>query len=156
MELVCARIFFLLVFKKMLLFIKNPVFYFSKKKNSKFFGKRNSFLFIKQEKKMGKFLLEKALNYDKKFLKKSFFFTEHLIFQNFFMNLISNFSTKLLYKNHFFDSLTPVAIFYSFWPRNKPFNCIDIGSGGGFPGLILSLLFPGFFFLFTRLYPKKD
>jgi len=101
------------------------------------------------------FFINKVQIQEKNFLTKSFFFTEHLIFQNFYMNLISYFSTKVLYKNHFFDSLTPVAIFYSFWPRNKPISCIDVGSGGGFPGLVLSIFFPAFFFCLFDSINKK-
>mmetsp|Transcript_15991 Transcript_15991/g.32855 ORF Transcript_15991/g.32855 Transcript_15991/m.32855 type:complete len:251 (+) Transcript_15991:2941-3693(+) len=138
----------------MLVFIKTFLKFSSKPKDFKIQGKNVLSLMCKK-KTFGFFFPSKTKEYNRNFFKKSFLFIEHLIFQNFYTNLISNSSTKKLYKNHFFDSLTPVVIFFSFWPRKKFKNCIDIGSGGGFPGLVLSFFFPNFFFCLIDSVSKK-
>mmetsp|Transcript_56005 Transcript_56005/g.114472 ORF Transcript_56005/g.114472 Transcript_56005/m.114472 type:complete len:251 (+) Transcript_56005:1109-1861(+) len=97
----------------------------------------------------------KIKNSPEQFSKKSFFFIEHLIFQNFYTNLVSKSSINFLYKNHFFDTFTLVSVFYSFWPRNGSKRCIDIGSGGGFPGLPISFFFPHLFFCLLDSKSKK-
>ena len=50
-----------------------------------------------------------------------------------------------MYKKHIFDSLSIATVFKSFWLTDDVLNCIDFGTGGGFPGLLLSIAFPEIF-----------
>lgn len=61
-----------------------------------------------------------------------------LIEWNKFMNLTGITEEKEVYLKHFYDSLTIVKVI----DLNKQANLCDIGTGAGFPGLVLKILFP--------------
>ncbi len=77
--------------------------------------------------------------------RKLFFISEHIFFRNSYTNIISKPTTNILYKKHIFDSLSISSIFKSFYSNKKTKYCIDFGTGGGFPGLLLSIFFPRVF-----------
>lgn len=63
---------------------------------------------------------------------------ELLINWNQKINLTSIVDKKEVYLKHYYDSATIVKII----DLNRPYSLCDIGSGAGFPGIILKILFP--------------
>ncbi|AFP65704.1 glucose inhibited division protein B (nucleomorph) [Chroomonas mesostigmatica CCMP1168] len=100
-----------------------------------------------------------AFNFFEKFSQNSFEksnnFVDHLILRNKYSNLISNKTLLSVFRRHFVDSLTIELFFNSFHPKKKFLLCLDIGTGGGFPGLLLSFFFPTCFFLLIESIKKK-
>lgn len=74
-----------------------------------------------------------------------FFITEHILLRNSYNNLVSNKTANVIYKTHIFDSLSIFWIFRSFWSTKKIKNCIDFGTGGGFPGFLVAIFFSEIF-----------
>lgn len=94
----------------------------------------------------------------KKLLHKNrnlYFVSEHVFLRNNYNNIISKQSTNIIYKKHVLDSLTIVPFFKSFWYNKKPKACLDFGTGGGFPGLIISIFFPEIFISLLDSIEKK-
>lgn len=82
----------------------------------------------------------KALNIDvsaEKLLKLSKYY-QLLIEENKKINLTAITEKELVYLKHFYDSLT-LSLVYNF---NKDITLCDIGTGAGFPGLVLKIFFP--------------
>lgn len=67
----------------------------------------------------------------------------HKIFieYNLHTNLMSKNETANLFEKHVYDSLS-AALSDSFKNRKKGLKVLDIGTGGGFPGVILALAYP--------------
>jgi len=65
-------------------------------------------------------------------------FANLLIEYNEHTNITSITDIKDIYLKHFYDSLTLVKAVH----LNKQFEVLDIGSGGGFPGIVLAIVFP--------------
>lgn len=63
---------------------------------------------------------------------------ELLIFYNEKVNLTAITKEKDVYLKHFYDSLTLVKVL----DLNKDLSVCDIGTGAGFPGLVLKICFP--------------
>ena len=61
-----------------------------------------------------------------------------LIKYNEHTNLTTIIDDKQIYLKHFYDSLTIVKYF----DLNKINNLLDIGTGAGFPGMVIKILFP--------------
>ena len=61
-----------------------------------------------------------------------------LVEKNKVMNLTAITDEKEVYLKHFYDSLTITNVL----DLNKVTNLCDIGTGAGFPGLVLKILFP--------------
>ena len=60
------------------------------------------------------------------------------------INLVSDSSLEDMWKRHFYDSAQLMEYIV---PKNKPIKILDIGSGAGFPGLVLSIIRAGDVFL---------
>jgi len=86
----------------------------------------------------------------------TFFFTEQLVLTNKYINLISKKTEFNIYRKHFLDTLTIVIFFKCFEKKKKKNACVDIGTGSGFPGLLLSILLPESFFLLVESIQKKS
>lgn len=74
-------------------------------------------------------------------------FYQLLIETNKTMNLTRIVDKKEVYLKHFYDSLTIVKIFdlnkaNKIFDLNKANTLLDIGSGAGFPGIVLKIFFP--------------
>ncbi len=67
------------------------------------------------------------------------------------INIISRKDIKSLYLHHILHSLS-IAKLIQFKPRTK---IIDVGTGGGFPGIPLSIMFPEADFYFIDSIGKK-
>nr|UXY87974.1 glucose-inhibited division protein B [Cryptomonas curvata] len=88
-------------------------------------------------------------------VKKCTIFIEHLLIRNKYTNLVSKQTLFILYKKHFLDSLTILSILNSIWPMYSKRRCLDIGTGGGFPGFILSIITPQLYFCLIDSIRKK-
>lgn len=74
-------------------------------------------------------------------------FKENLIEWNRVMNLTAITEPDQIYGKHFLDSMTMVTIEQEAGipktpDKKKPFRIIDVGTGAGFPGLVLAILYP--------------
>jgi len=78
------------------------------------------------------------INYTKDMLDKLEIYKEFLIEYNNHTNLTAIKEEKDIYLKHFYDSLT-ICKSYDF---SKVNNLIDIGTGAGFPGMIIKIFFP--------------
>jgi len=56
------------------------------------------------------------------------------------INLVSNSSLEDMWRRHFYDSAQLIDYIDI---KNKPLKILDLGSGAGFPGLVLSILGAG-------------
>ena len=56
------------------------------------------------------------------------------------VNLISNNDERVLFEKHIFDSLA-FNLFYQKYMSNKSLKLLDIGTGGGFPSVPISLFY---------------
>ena len=94
-------------------------------------GKMNEFEFKEELKNIGINITEEQILLFDKYYK-------YLIDYNSHTNLTSITSLEEVYMKHFYDSalLTKTVDF------NDVKNCLDIGSGAGFPGVVLKILFP--------------
>lgn len=61
-----------------------------------------------------------------------------LVEENKYMNLTGITEENDVYLKHFFDSLT----MYKVIDLNKELSLVDVGTGAGFPGLVLKIVFP--------------
>lgn len=102
---------------------------------------------------------KKRFSLEKKFSEKNkslFYIAEHVFLRNSYNNIISKQTTNIIYKKHIFDSLTVSSVLRSFWGNTYPKCCIDFGTGGGFPGLVLSIFFPEMFIVLLDSIEKKN
>nr|MBF0221057.1 class I SAM-dependent methyltransferase [Desulfobulbaceae bacterium] len=58
------------------------------------------------------------------------------------VNLVAKGPELELLETHFIDSLTLVPILKKYLHDDNSHNLLDIGSGAGFPGLVLKITFP--------------
>ena len=87
--------------------------------------------FIEELKKIGIILSEKQYEDLEKYYKL-------LLEENRKMNLTSITDKEEVYLKHFYDSLTIIKV----EDLSKKMDIIDIGTGAGFPGLVLKIVFP--------------
>lgn len=85
-----------------------------------------------------KYIEELGIDYDDDILSKLEIYYELLIEYNKVMNLTGITEKKQVYLKHFYDSLTIVKTV------DLKSNCTlcDIGTGAGFPGIVLKIFFP--------------
>lgn len=69
-------------------------------------------------------------------------------------NLISNANKEEVFKKHFCDSLS-LGLANKYFDANKTINLIDIGIGGGFPGIPLLIAYPNLKLLAVDSVGKK-
>ncbi|HRW29126.1 MAG TPA: 16S rRNA (guanine(527)-N(7))-methyltransferase RsmG [Emcibacteraceae bacterium] len=56
------------------------------------------------------------------------------------INLVSNSTISDMWRRHFYDSAQLLSLIEK---KSEPLKILDIGSGAGFPGLVLSILGAG-------------
>lgn len=78
-----------------------------------------------------------ALDSDK--LEKLRQFLKSLISYNAHTNLVAKAEASTLIERHVLDSLTLLPIIRRFMPEHRPVSLVDVGAGGGFPGVILAI-----------------
>ena len=78
------------------------------------------------------------INYSREMLDKLEIYKDYLIEYNSHTNITAIKEEKEIYLKHFYDSLTICKV-HGF---NKINNLIDIGSGAGFPGMVIKIFFP--------------
>lgn len=62
--------------------------------------------------------------------------------QNSMLNLISKNDEKFLWEKHIFDSLSIEKCFEKGYIKRKELSLLDIGTGGGFPSVPISIAYP--------------
>lgn len=87
--------------------------------------------FIKEVEKLGIEVTEEKLN-------KLSIYANFLLEYNTHTNLTAIRDINEVYLKHFYDSLTLTKVI----DLNKEKNLLDIGSGAGFPGMVLKIFFP--------------
>jgi 16S rRNA (guanine527-N7)-methyltransferase len=78
-------------------------------------------------------------------------YLKELLYWNDKVNLISRTDTANIFERHFLHSLTPLK--YTDFPQKA--RVLDIGTGGGFPGLPLAIVRPDMHVLLTDSINKK-
>jgi len=68
----------------------------------------------------------------KSFLKALIAYNEHT-------NLVARTEAGTLIERHVLDSLTLLPIIKRLMPEKRPVTLVDVGAGGGFPGIILAI-----------------
>ncbi|HNB24156.1 MAG TPA: 16S rRNA (guanine(527)-N(7))-methyltransferase RsmG [Candidatus Melainabacteria bacterium] len=81
-----------------------------------------------------------ALDADK--FEKLRLFLNSLIVYNEHTNLVAKAEASTLIERHVLDSLTLLPIIKRFMPDHRPAGLVDVGAGGGFPGVVLALSLP--------------
>ena len=98
-----------------------------------------------------KLVLAKSLNFNDKKIKLIEIFVKEVLNYNKKYNLISKSSEKHIWNRHVLDSAQLVNFI-----DYKNFNSLsDLGTGGGFPGIILSIFFNDIFKFHVKLYDKS-
>ncbi len=95
-------------------------------------------------------ILLKDFNFDVLKVKKLDFFVKKLLIYNKKYNLISKNTERVIWYRHILDS----AQLIKFIDDNNCTGIADLGSGGGFPGIILAIYFQNFNF-HVKLYEKS-
>ena len=95
-------------------------------------------------------LLVQNLNFDNQKLKKLEYFVKKLLIYNKKRNLIAKSTEKNVWVRHILDS----AQLVKFIDVKNCSGIADLGSGGGFPGIILALFFHDYNF-HVKLYEKS-
>ena len=98
-----------------------------------------------------KLILAKDLNFNKKKLKLTESFVQEVLNYNQKYNLISKQSEKEIWNRHVLDSAQLVKHI-----NHKNFNSLaDLGTGAGFPGIILSIFYSDIITFHVKLYEKS-
>ena len=98
-----------------------------------------------------KLVLAKSLNFSDKKIKLIEIFVKEVLNYNKKYNLISKSSEKDIWNRHVLDSAQLVNFI-----DHKNFNSLsDLGTGGGFPGIILSIFFNDILKFHVKLYEKS-
>ena len=104
-----------------------------------------------ESKVKSKLVLAKNLNFNDKKLKLIEFFVQEVLNYNQKYNLISRNSEKAIWNRHVLDSAQLVKHI-----DHKNFNSLsDLGTGAGFPGIILSIFYNDILTFHVKLYEKS-
>ena len=104
-----------------------------------------------ESKVKSKLVLAKNLNFTDKKLEKLEIFVYELLNYNKKYNLISRSSEKDVWNRHVLDSAQLVK-----YIDHKNFNSLsDLGTGAGFPGIILSIFYSDILTFHVKLYEKS-
>ena len=99
-----------------------------------------------------KLILTKSLNFSDKKIKLIEIFVKEVLNCNKKYNLISKSSEKDIWNRHVLDSAQLVKFI-----DHKNFNSLsDLGTGGGFPGIILSIFYNDIITFHVKLYEKSS
>ena len=98
-----------------------------------------------------KLVLSKSLNFTDKKIKLIEIFVKEVLNFNKKYNLISKSSEKDIWNRHVLDS----AQLVSYIDHNNFSSLSDLGTGGGFPGIILSIFYSDIFTFHVKLYDKS-
>ena len=106
---------------------------------------------LSESKVISKLILTKDLNFNKKKLELTELFVKEVLNYNQKYNLISKPSEKEIWNRHVLDSAQLVKHI-----DHKNFNSLaDLGTGGGFPGIILSIFYSDILTFHVKLYEKS-
>ena len=106
---------------------------------------------LSESKVISKLILTKDLNFNKKKLELTELFVQEVLNYNQKYNLISKPSEKEIWNRHVLDSAQLVKHI-----DHKNFNSLaDLGTGGGFPGIILSIFYSDILTFHVKLYEKS-
>lgn len=83
---------------------------------------------------------QKRCNVSRETLDKFIVYSELLVKWQRSINLVSNSTLDDMWRRHFYDSAQLMDYIEK---REKPLKILDLGSGAGFPGLVLSILGAG-------------
>lgn len=83
---------------------------------------------------------QKATNVSRETLDKLMIYSELLIKWQRSINLVSDSSLTDMWRRHFYDSAQLMDYIEK---RERPLRILDLGSGAGFPGLVLSIMGAG-------------
>ena len=104
-----------------------------------------------ESKVRSKLVLTKNLNFSDKKLELIELFVEEVLNYNQKHNLISRSSEKDIWNRHVLDSAQLVKHI-----DHKKFNSLaDLGTGGGFPGILLSIFYSDILTFHVKLYEKS-
>ena len=92
------------------------------------------------EKLMNEGLEEISLTLSEQQKEQFFRYYEMLIEWNKVMNLTAITELDEVVTKHFMDSLLLVKVIADI--QEKPYKCIDVGTGAGFPGMVLKIVYP--------------
>ncbi len=106
---------------------------------------------LSESKVKSKLILTKDLNFNEKKLELTELFVEEVLNYNQKYNLISKESEKEIWNRHVLDSAQLVNHI-----DHKNFNSLaDLGTGAGFPGIILSIFYSDILTFHVKLYEKS-
>lgn len=101
-------------------------------------------------------ILKKEFNLSERQIEKIEIFSDEIIKKNKIINLLSRKEEENIYERHILDSLQFINLLKELNIKNDDkLNIVDIGSGGGFPGVILAIALPDFKFTLTEKVYKK-
>ena len=104
-----------------------------------------------ESKVKSKLILTKNLNFNHDKLQKIELFVNEVLSYNKKYNLISKNSEKDIWHRHVLDSAQLIKYIDS-----KKFNSLsDLGTGAGFPGIMLSIFYSDIFTFHVKLYEKS-
>ena len=104
-----------------------------------------------ESKVKSKLILAKNLNFDQNKLQKIELFVNEVLSYNKKYNLISKNSEKDIWHRHVLDSAQLVRHI-----DHKKFNSLsDLGTGAGFPGIMLSIFYSDILTFHVKLYEKS-
>ena len=99
-----------------------------------------------------KLVLAKDLNFNKKKMELTELFVQEVLNFNQKYNLISKHSEKDIWNRHVLDSAQLIKHI-----DHKNFNSLaDLGTGAGFPGIILSIFYSDIITFHVKLYEKSN